>query len=121
LTLTLISRSMNLFQIEIRKSERRAPHPSFQSSFMINLFNLMDRVVLVTGATGALAGSAADYLAAQGARVVYLGRGQEKLDAALAKCRAKHPTRNASDWSPMCWTALPWNARDPFAPTTATR
>src|SRR2546422_23167 len=55
------------------------------------LFDLTDRVILVTGATGALAGSAADYLAAQGARVVYLGRSEEKLDAALAKCSAKSP------------------------------
>lgn len=55
------------------------------------LFDLTDRVILVTGATGALAGSAADYLAAQGARVVYFGRSQEKLDAALAKCRARTP------------------------------
>ena len=58
---------------------------------MIPLFDLTDRVVLVTGATGALAGSAADYLAAQGARVVYLGRGQDKLDVALARCRAQTP------------------------------
>ena len=55
------------------------------------LFDLTDHVVLVTGATGALAGSAADYLAGQGARVAYFGRSQEKLDAALAKCRAKTP------------------------------
>ncbi len=58
---------------------------------MSALFDLAGRVVLVTGATGALAGSAADYLAAHGARVVYLGRSREKLDAALAKCRAKTP------------------------------
>lgn len=55
------------------------------------LFDLTDRVIVVTGATGALAGSAADYLAAQGARVAYLGRSQEKLDAALARCRARTP------------------------------
>jgi NAD(P)-dependent dehydrogenase (short-subunit alcohol dehydrogenase family) len=59
---------------------------------MNNLFNLADRVVIVTGATGALAGSAADYLAAEGARVVYLGRSQVKLDAALARCRMRTPT-----------------------------
>ena len=58
---------------------------------MGSLFDLTDRVVVVTGATGALAGSAADYLAAQGARVAYLGRGQDKLDAALVKCRAATP------------------------------
>ena len=55
------------------------------------LFDLSDRVVLVTGATGALAGSAADYLAAQGARVALLGRSQDKLDAVLARCRARNP------------------------------
>lgn len=58
---------------------------------MNDLFDLTDRVILVTGATGALAGSAADYLASQNARVVYLGRSQEKLDAALNKCRTKTP------------------------------
>ncbi|MEA3188406.1 MAG: hypothetical protein QOD99_2236 [Chthoniobacter sp.] len=58
---------------------------------MDNLFDLSQRVIVVTGATGALAGSAADYLAAQGASVAYLGRSQDKLEAALAKCRAKTP------------------------------
>lgn len=55
------------------------------------LFDLSDRVYVVTGATGVLAGSAAAYLAAQGARVAYLGRSREKLDAALARCRARTP------------------------------
>jgi NAD(P)-dependent dehydrogenase (short-subunit alcohol dehydrogenase family) len=55
------------------------------------LFDITNRVYLITGATGALAGSAADYLAARGARIVYLGRSQEKLDVALAKCRATTP------------------------------
>ena len=58
---------------------------------MKNLFALTDRVFVITGATGVLAGSAADYLAAQGARIAFLGRSQEKLDAALAKCRAITP------------------------------
>jgi NAD(P)-dependent dehydrogenase (short-subunit alcohol dehydrogenase family) len=48
-------------------------------------------VIVVTGATGSLAGSAADYLAARNARVVYLGRSQDKLDAAISRCRAKTP------------------------------
>ncbi|BCM88281.1 putative oxidoreductase UxuB [Abditibacteriota bacterium] len=56
------------------------------------LFDLTDRVFVVTGATGALAGSAADYLAGQGARVVYLGRSDEKIEASLAKCRAQTPS-----------------------------
>jgi NAD(P)-dependent dehydrogenase (short-subunit alcohol dehydrogenase family) len=59
---------------------------------MNSLFDLTGRVVLVTGATGTLAGSAADYLASQGARVVYLGRNQEKLDVALARCHRQSPT-----------------------------
>lgn len=59
---------------------------------MSTLFDLTDRVILVTGATGALAGSAADYLARQGARMVYFGRSQDKLDAVLARCRSRHPS-----------------------------
>lgn len=58
---------------------------------MNTLFDLQGKVFVVTGSTGALAGSAADYLAAQGARVTYLGRSQEKLDRALAKCRESTP------------------------------
>ncbi len=57
-----------------------------------SLFNVSGKVVVVTGATGTLTGSAADYLASQGARVVYLGRTQSKLDAALAKVRAAAPS-----------------------------
>ena len=57
------------------------PHP----------FDVAGRVYLVTGATGVLAGSAADYLASQGARVAHVGRDAGKLDAALAKCRALTP------------------------------
>lgn len=56
-----------------------------------SLFEIQNKVVVVTGATGTLTGSAADYLAGQGARVVYLGRNQAKLDAALAKVHNQHP------------------------------
>lgn len=55
------------------------------------LFDLSDRVIVVTGATGALAGSAADYLASQNARIVYLGRNHEKIESAIARCREKMP------------------------------
>jgi NAD(P)-dependent dehydrogenase (short-subunit alcohol dehydrogenase family) len=58
---------------------------------MPSLFDISNRVYIVTGATGALAGSAADYLASQGSRVVYLGRSQDKLDAALAKSKSQSP------------------------------
>jgi NAD(P)-dependent dehydrogenase (short-subunit alcohol dehydrogenase family) len=52
-----------------------------------SLFDLSGRVVVVTGATGVLAGSAARYLAGQGASVVFLGRDQDKLDRALDETR----------------------------------
>ncbi len=55
------------------------------------LFDLTDKVVVVTGSTGALAGSAANYVAAAGACVAYLGRSSSKLDAALAGARALAP------------------------------
>lgn len=48
------------------------------------LFDLKGRVVIVTGATGVLAGSAARYLVSQGARVVVLGRDEAKLRQAAA-------------------------------------
>ncbi|MGF1677645.1 MAG: SDR family oxidoreductase [Candidatus Methylacidiphilales bacterium] len=48
----------------------------------MSLFNIDQKVVIVTGATGVLAGGAADYLLQHGCRVVYVGRSQEKLDAA---------------------------------------
>jgi NAD(P)-dependent dehydrogenase (short-subunit alcohol dehydrogenase family) len=57
-----------------------------------SIFDLTGKVIVVTGATGALTGSAADYLASQGARVAYLGRSQAKLDAALAKALAAAPS-----------------------------
>ncbi len=59
----------------------------------MNLFDIKDRVYVVTGATGVLAGSAADYLTSQHARVAYVGRSQDKLDAAIKRCRSK--TSNA--------------------------
>lgn len=54
-------------------------------------FNLTKKVVVITGATGALAGESAKYLAAQGARVVCLGRSEAKLEATLAQIRQQTP------------------------------
>ena len=56
-----------------------------------SLFDLSDKVIVITGATGTLTGSAARYLAKQGARVVYLARNAEKLERALADCREQAP------------------------------
>ena len=52
---------------------------------MASLFDISGQVVVFTGATGALAGEAARYVAAQGATIVLLGRSREKLDAAVAR------------------------------------
>ncbi len=48
-----------------------------------SLFDISGNVIVVTGATGVLAGSAARYLHAQGARVVFLGRDETRLKQAL--------------------------------------
>ena len=53
----------------------------------MNLFKLTDKVIVVTGATGILAGGAAQYLQQQGATVVYLGRNQEKVNQTLKEAR----------------------------------
>ena len=58
---------------------------------MTDLFDIAGRVFVVTGATGVLAGAAADHLAACGARVAYVGRSGDKLDATLARCRRRTP------------------------------
>ncbi len=56
-----------------------------------SLFDLTDKVIVMTGATGTLTGSAANYLAAQGARVVFLGRNSQKVEQSLAECRRQTP------------------------------
>ena len=63
---------------------------------MTDLFDIAGRVYVVTGATGVLAGAAADYLAGRGARVAYVGRTQDKLDAALARCREQTPAADVT-------------------------
>lgn len=52
-----------------------------------SLFDISQRVIVITGATGVLAGSAGRYLASQGAHVVFLGRDQRKLDRAIEDTR----------------------------------
>lgn len=55
---------------------------------MENLFDIKNKVIVVTGSTGVLAGAAAQYLARQKASVVFLGRSKDKLDAAIAQAKA---------------------------------
>ncbi len=53
------------------------------------LFSIQGQVVIVTGATGALAGSAARYLAQQGATVVLISRSGDKIEQAVAALTAE--------------------------------
>ena len=55
---------------------------------MNSLFDILNKVIVVTGATGVLAGGTAKYLQAQGAHIVYLGRNPEKLDKTLSAAEA---------------------------------
>ncbi|OUU41045.1 MAG: D-mannonate oxidoreductase, partial [Verrucomicrobia bacterium TMED56] len=52
---------------------------------MNELFNISEKVIVVTGATGILAGGAAKYLQRNGAKVVYLGRNQDRVNQALSE------------------------------------
>jgi NAD(P)-dependent dehydrogenase (short-subunit alcohol dehydrogenase family) len=49
------------------------------------LWDLSGKVILVTGATGALAGEAAQYLLQQGAKVIFMSRSQERIDKAISR------------------------------------
>jgi NAD(P)-dependent dehydrogenase (short-subunit alcohol dehydrogenase family) len=53
-----------------------------------NLFDIKDRVVVITGGTGVLGRAIAKYLASEGARVVILGRKQNVGDAIVADIAA---------------------------------
>ncbi|MEO0452593.1 MAG: SDR family oxidoreductase [Verrucomicrobiota bacterium] len=53
-----------------------------------SLWNLKEKVILVTGSTGALAGKTAQYLLDQGAKVIFLSRNQERADQAVSESGA---------------------------------
>lgn len=56
---------------------------------MRNLFDISGKVVVVTGAYGALASAISRYLASQGCKMVLLGRSREKGQALLDSVRAE--------------------------------
>ena len=54
----------------------------------MNLFDLSDKVIAVTGAAGVLAGGTANYLQEQGAYVIYLDLFQDKVDETVAAAKS---------------------------------
>ena len=55
----------------------------------MNLFDIKDRVVVITGGTGVLGRAIAAHLAEEGAKVVILGRKVEVGEAQVADIKAK--------------------------------
>lgn len=49
----------------------------------MNLFNIKDKVAIITGGTGVLGSSIAKHLAASGVKIVILGRNQETIDQSV--------------------------------------
>ena len=56
---------------------------------MYELFNIKDKVVVITGGTGVLGTSMVEYLAAHGAKVAVLARNKEKGDALIEKVKSE--------------------------------
>ena len=56
---------------------------------MRNLFDIKDRVIVVTGGTGVLGSCMVEYLAEQGAKVVVLARNKENGEALVQSVKAK--------------------------------
>ncbi|MDD4729423.1 MAG: SDR family NAD(P)-dependent oxidoreductase, partial [Dysgonamonadaceae bacterium] len=54
---------------------------------MYELFNVTDKVIVVTGGTGVLGAAMVEYLAKHGAKVVVLARNKEKGDSLVNKVR----------------------------------
>lgn len=63
------------------------------NQFLNSLFDIRGRVIAITGALGALSGSAAEYFISQGAKVAFLDLGMtpEKFEAVLAKLHTIDP------------------------------
>ena len=61
---------------------------TFKKYIMYELFNIKDKVVVITGGTGVLGASMVEYLASHGAKVAVLARNKEKGDALIDKVKA---------------------------------
>ncbi|OPZ27225.1 MAG: putative oxidoreductase UxuB [Bacteroidetes bacterium ADurb.BinA174] len=56
---------------------------------MYELFNIQDKVIVITGGTGVLGTSMVEYLAAHGAKMAVLARNKEKGDALVESVKSK--------------------------------
>ena len=56
---------------------------------MYELFNIQDKVIVITGGSGVLGASMVEYLASHGAKVAVLARNKEKGDALVESVRSK--------------------------------
>ncbi|MGI6046709.1 MAG: SDR family oxidoreductase [Petrimonas sp.] len=56
---------------------------------MYELFNIQDKVIVITGGTGVLGTSMVEYLAAHGAKMAVLARNKEKGDALIESVKSK--------------------------------
>ena len=56
---------------------------------MYELFDVSDKVVVITGGTGVLGASMVEYLALHGAKVAVLARNKQKGDELIEKVRSK--------------------------------
>ncbi|MFA5657189.1 MAG: SDR family oxidoreductase [Dysgonamonadaceae bacterium] len=56
---------------------------------MYELFNVSDKVVVITGGTGVLGAAMVEYLAQHGAKIVVLARNKERGDKLIEKVRSK--------------------------------
>ncbi|MBR10039.1 MAG: D-mannonate oxidoreductase [Rickettsiales bacterium] len=56
------------------------------------LFDLTDKVVVITGGSGALGGALADHFAAQNCKVVILNRDEEKMNQKVEELQAINPS-----------------------------
>lgn len=56
---------------------------------MYELFNIKDKVIVITGGTGVLGTSMVEYLAAHGAKMAVLARNKEKGDALIESVKSK--------------------------------
>jgi NAD(P)-dependent dehydrogenase (short-subunit alcohol dehydrogenase family) len=56
---------------------------------MYELFNIQDKVIVITGGTGVLGSSMVEYLAAHGAKIAVLARNKQKGDELINRVKSK--------------------------------